>query len=68
MKRCKAGPNLVMPDKTRYTKISPKAVPALIDQHFTPAAATSAPSATKLTAVNQPAVPTALPGAERVAS
>lgn len=37
MKRCKAGPNLVMPDKTRYTKISPKAIPALIEQHFPPA-------------------------------
>ncbi len=46
MKRCKAGPNLVMPDKTRYTKISPKAIPALIEQHFTPAVpATSAPAA-----------------------
>lgn len=38
MKQCKAGPNLVMPDKTRYTKISPKAVPALIEQHFDSAA------------------------------
>jgi (2Fe-2S) ferredoxin len=36
MKRCKAGPNIVMPDRTRYTKISPKAIPALIEQHFTP--------------------------------
>jgi (2Fe-2S) ferredoxin len=41
MKRCKAGPNLVMPDKTRYTKISPKAIPALIEQHFDPAAQSS---------------------------
>jgi (2Fe-2S) ferredoxin len=36
MKRCKAGPNIVMPDKTRYTKISAKAIPALIEQHFSP--------------------------------
>jgi (2Fe-2S) ferredoxin len=36
MKRCKAGPNIVMPDKTRYTKISAKAVPAIIEEHFTP--------------------------------
>ena len=69
MKRCKAGPNLVMPDKTRYTKISPKAIPALIEQHFAPAApAISAPPAAKLTTVNQPSVPTPLPVAERVAS
>jgi (2Fe-2S) ferredoxin len=69
MKRCKAGPNLVMPDKTRYTKTSPKAIPALIEQHFTSAApAMSAPPVAKLTTVNQPAVPTTLPVAERVAS
>jgi (2Fe-2S) ferredoxin len=36
MKRCKAGPNIVMPDKTRYTKISAKAIPAIIEQHFAP--------------------------------
>jgi (2Fe-2S) ferredoxin len=36
MKRCKAGPNIVMPDKTRYTKISAKAVPAIIKEHFAP--------------------------------
>jgi (2Fe-2S) ferredoxin len=36
MKRCKAGPNLVMPDKTRYTKIRAEAIPALIEQHFEP--------------------------------
>ena len=34
MKRCNAGPNVVMPDKTRYTKVLPKAIPALIEQHF----------------------------------
>lgn len=38
MKRCKVGPNLVMPDKTRYSKVSPKAISTLIDQHFSPAA------------------------------
>jgi NADH:ubiquinone oxidoreductase subunit E len=34
MKNCKAGPNLVMPDKTRYSKIQATQVPALIDKHF----------------------------------
>jgi (2Fe-2S) ferredoxin len=35
MKHCKAGPNIVfMPDKTRYSRISPEEVPALIDKHF----------------------------------
>jgi (2Fe-2S) ferredoxin len=34
MKSCKAGPNLVMPDKTRYTRIQAAQVPELIDQHF----------------------------------
>ncbi|BAZ83861.1 (2Fe-2S) ferredoxin domain-containing protein [Dolichospermum compactum] len=34
MKNCKAGPNLVMPDKTRYSKIQSIQVPALIDKHF----------------------------------
>jgi (2Fe-2S) ferredoxin len=34
MKNCKAGPNLVMPDKTRYSKIKSEQVPALIDRHF----------------------------------
>ncbi len=34
MKNCKAGPNLVMPDKTRYSKIQAVQVPALIDRHF----------------------------------
>ena len=34
MKNCKAGPNLVMPDKTRYSKIQAEQVPALIDRHF----------------------------------
>ncbi|KAB8319341.1 (2Fe-2S) ferredoxin domain-containing protein [Tolypothrix campylonemoides VB511288] len=34
MKNCKAGPNLVMPDKTRYSRIKATQVPALIDKHF----------------------------------
>lgn len=34
MKRCKAGPNIVMPDKTRYSGIAPDAIPALIDKHL----------------------------------
>jgi (2Fe-2S) ferredoxin len=34
MKNCKAGPNLVMPDKTRYSRISAAQVPALMDKHF----------------------------------
>mgnify|MGYP000037557293 FL=1 len=34
MKQCKAGPNLVMPDKTRYSRITAREVPQMIDQHF----------------------------------
>jgi (2Fe-2S) ferredoxin len=34
MKHCKAGPNLVMPDKTRYSRIQANDVPALLDKHF----------------------------------
>jgi NADH:ubiquinone oxidoreductase subunit E len=34
LKRCKAGPNIVMPDKTFYSGLSPDAVPAVIDKHF----------------------------------
>ncbi|WP_228035702.1 (2Fe-2S) ferredoxin domain-containing protein [Oculatella sp. LEGE 06141] len=34
MKRCKAGPNLVMPDKTRYSRIHPESVSELVEQHF----------------------------------
>lgn len=37
MKKCKAGPNFtVMPDKTRYTRLTPEQVPALIEHHFSP--------------------------------
>ncbi|MCW5316396.1 (2Fe-2S) ferredoxin domain-containing protein [Nostoc sp. KVJ3] len=34
MKNCKAGPNLVMPDKTRYSRIQASLVPTLMNQHF----------------------------------
>ncbi|ARV61480.1 (Fe-S)-binding protein [Nostocales cyanobacterium HT-58-2] len=36
MKNCKAGPNLVMPDKTRYSRLQATQVPALMDKHFAP--------------------------------
>ncbi|MBF2075991.1 MAG: (2Fe-2S) ferredoxin domain-containing protein [Synechococcales cyanobacterium C42_A2020_086] len=34
MKRCKAGPNVIMPDKTRYSQIRPEAIPDLLEKHF----------------------------------
>jgi len=35
LKQCKAGPNLVvMPDKTRYSRIQADQIPELIDKHF----------------------------------
>lgn len=35
MKHCKSGPTIVfMPDKTRYTHVTPAEIPALIDKHF----------------------------------
>jgi len=34
MKNCKAGPNLVMPDKTRYSRIQAVQIPALMDKHL----------------------------------
>lgn len=35
LKECKKGPNLVlMPDKVRYSKVNPKAVPDLINKHL----------------------------------
>ncbi|MBW4673735.1 MAG: (2Fe-2S) ferredoxin domain-containing protein [Desmonostoc geniculatum HA4340-LM1] len=34
MKNCKAGPNLVMPDKTRYSQIQAPQIPALMNKHF----------------------------------
>ncbi|MDZ4871365.1 MAG: hypothetical protein CLLPBCKN_000753 [Chroococcidiopsis cubana SAG 39.79] len=36
LKQCKAGPNVVvMPDKTRYTRVQTEQVAELIDKHFT---------------------------------
>ena len=34
MKQCKAGPNIVMPDKTRYRRIDVQEIPELLDKHF----------------------------------
>lgn len=35
LKKCKAGPNIVMmPDKTRYSRIDPEEIPELIEKHF----------------------------------
>jgi NADH:ubiquinone oxidoreductase subunit E len=34
MKNCKAGPNLVMPDKTRHSRIQATEIPALMNEHF----------------------------------
>ncbi len=35
LKQCKAGPNLVMPDKTRYCRIQAAEIPGVVDKHFT---------------------------------
>ena len=36
LKQCKAGPNIVlMPDKTRYSRIKPAEISGIIDKHFT---------------------------------
>ena len=36
LKQCKKAPNLVvLPDKTRYSRVSPQEIPELIEQHFT---------------------------------
>ena len=35
MKDCKRGPNVVfMPDKARYSGVSPQGIPALLERHF----------------------------------
>ncbi len=34
MKNCKAGPNIVMPNKTRYCQIDAQDIPALMEKHF----------------------------------
>jgi (2Fe-2S) ferredoxin len=36
MKNCKAGANLVMPDKTRYSRVTAAQVPALVEKHLAP--------------------------------
>lgn len=33
MKQCKAGPNLVMPDKTRHSRVRPREIPHLLEHH-----------------------------------
>lgn len=43
MKNCKGGPNLMMPDKTRYSRIQAKDVPALLDKYFPISANTKTP-------------------------
>jgi NADH:ubiquinone oxidoreductase subunit E len=45
MKACGKGPNVVMPGKVRYTKISAKDIPSIIDEHFTIVPASSKPEA-----------------------
>jgi (2Fe-2S) ferredoxin len=39
LKQCKAGPNLVMPDKTRYSRIQADEIPHVLDKHFTASSA-----------------------------
>jgi (2Fe-2S) ferredoxin len=34
MKRCKEGANLVMPDKSRHSRVRPRDVEALVDRHI----------------------------------
>lgn len=35
LKQCKAGPNIIlMPDKTRYSRIEPAKIPGIIEKHF----------------------------------
>ena len=51
MKRCKAGPHLVMPDKTRYCGITAAEVPEIVDKHFAPATTPSEGQATFQTVV-----------------
>ncbi|MBV8887691.1 MAG: (2Fe-2S) ferredoxin domain-containing protein [Chroococcidiopsidaceae cyanobacterium CP_BM_RX_35] len=35
MKKCSSGPNLVMPNKSRYSRVTPAQIPRLLDKHFT---------------------------------
>lgn len=50
MKACGKGPNVVMPGKVRYTKISAKDIPAIVDEHFAEVLPVQVPK------VEQPAV------------
>lgn len=43
LKQCKSGPNLVMPDKTRYTRIQADEIPRMIAQHFPASTANTSP-------------------------
>ena len=36
MDKCKAGPNIIMPGKMRYSRIDAKAIPGIMEEHFTP--------------------------------
>ena len=38
MDKCKSGPNIIMPGKMRYSRIDAKAIPGLMEEHFTPVA------------------------------
>ncbi len=44
MKNCKGGPNLIMPDKTRYSRIQAKDVSALLDKYFPVSAKSKIPN------------------------
>ena len=35
MDKCKAGPNLLMPGKMRYSRVNPQSIPGLMAEHFT---------------------------------
>ena len=34
MKKCSSGPNLIMPDKTRHSRVKAAQIPELLDKHF----------------------------------
>lgn len=52
LKQCKAGPNLVMPDKTRYSRIQAEEIPELIDKHFTAKSADEQPQSQEAAVVS----------------
>jgi (2Fe-2S) ferredoxin len=47
MKACGKVPVVMMPGKTRYTKLDPKDIGSLIDEHFAPAAPVTEPTPLK---------------------